>query len=173
VIVDHFAAQLSIFNLRTKITEFTNIYDIKEICFENAAMGLTLIPEYETNFNNCNPNNIKITKLSAQIHGNKTRRLQYIQHELKDVKFLNTFQKDYTELRTELLEFPHGKTDDRVDALIWALIRLSQIRPVFEFQDEVAEGGDDWNQAEFIVQSNTLSSFRTLPGLRAFIDGLD
>jgi phage terminase large subunit-like protein len=145
VIVDQIVGKFSVQELRVEIEKLFNTYVINEICFENSALGLVLIPEYETNFANCNPTNIKVTKLSVQLYGNKVRRLQYIAHEFANTFFTNTWLESYTQLRAELLAFPYGKNDDRVDSLIWALIRLSQLRPLTDEADLFGYGlGDNF-----------------------------
>lgn len=129
-ILEQISGNWTIIELRIKIAELINKWKPEKIGIENASTGLVLIPEMISNHNNCNLTKIAIDKLSPQLMGSKIRRLQAVEELLAITIFSNTWQSfEYEEFIKEILAFPNGTKDDRVDSFIWALIMLKELMP--------------------------------------------
>lgn len=127
VVLEQVSGNWNIIEIRKQIAFLLIKYpNIKNIAIENASTGLALIPDYENNANGCNPKKLAVLKLSPQQMGGKVRRLMSVEDLVYLCKFSNSFLK-YEDFRKELMSFPHGKKDDRVDSFVWSLIVLKPL----------------------------------------------
>ena len=132
VVLEQVSGNWNIIDIRAQITKRLEKYVIKAIGIENASTGLALIPDYQNNSGNCNPKKLPVIKLSPQQMGGKLRRLMSVEDLVYICQFSNF--PEYEDFRKELLSFPHGAKDDRVDSFVWALIVLKPLMEVTQTQ---------------------------------------
>jgi phage terminase large subunit-like protein len=127
IVLEQVSGNWNIIEIRKQIAFLLSKYtNIKSIAIENASTGLALIPDYENNTNGCNPKKLPVLKLSSQQMGGKVRRLMSVEDLIYLCKFSDSFI-EYEDFRKELMSFPHGKKDDRVDSFVWSLIVLKPL----------------------------------------------
>jgi phage terminase large subunit-like protein len=128
-ILEQVSGNWPITELRVEITKLINKWKPQQIGIENASTGLALIPDMIANTNNCNPDKLPIEKLSPQLMGGKIRRLQSIEELIPITTFSNTWEQSgsYNAFIEEILAFPNGDKDDRVDSFVWCLIILKAL----------------------------------------------
>jgi hypothetical protein len=139
IILEQIAGKYSLADCILIVKDLLVRYAIEEIAIEYSAMGHTLIPELINNYNDCNPEYVTVTKLMTSNYGNKIQRLKYVAAE----HYTDTWPEAYEELKNELVLFPKAKNDDRVDSLVWALIRLKSLRPIYDDTEAFGYGGGD------------------------------
>ncbi len=131
-VLEQVSGNWNIIEIRKQIASLLCKYpNIKGIAIENASTGLALIPDYENNTNGCNSKKLPVLKLSSQQMGGKVRRLMSVEDLVYSCKFSDSFI-EYEDFRKELMAFPHGKKDDRVDSFVWALIVLKPLLNIEE-----------------------------------------
>lgn len=106
--------------IRSQLAEFLRMNEVEEIYIEMDANGNAIYSELITTPErfNCSA---KVNGLKSNRYGSKQKRLDSVTDLVKIAKWANT---DHKPLVKELLEFPHGDSDDLVDALSWAMIAI-------------------------------------------------
>jgi phage terminase large subunit-like protein len=145
IILEQVSGNWPITELRVEIAKLIAKWKPTKIGIENASTGLALIPDMLANTNNCNPDKLPIEKLSPQLMGGKIRRLQSIEELIPITVFSNAWAQvgSYDAFIEEILSFPNGEKDDRVDSFVWCLIMLKALlgnkkEPGTEFPDPEA-----------------------------------
>jgi phage terminase large subunit-like protein len=128
-ILEQVSGNWPITELRVEIAKLIDKWKPKKIGIENASTGLALIPDMIANTNQCNRNRVPIEKLSPQLMGGKIRRLQSIEDLIPITTFSNAWAQvgSYNAFIEEILSFPNGEKDDRVDSFVWCLIMLKAL----------------------------------------------
>lgn len=127
-ILEQVSGNWPIIELRVEIAKLIKKWKPETIGIENASTGLVLIPDMIANTNNCNPGKIPIEKLSPQLMGGKIRRLQSIEDLIPQTVFSASWETgSYNSFLDEILSFPNGGKDDRVDSFVWGLIMLKTL----------------------------------------------
>ena len=128
IVLSQVSGNWPIVQLRKEITKLLKIWKPDQIGIENASTGLVLIPDMQANVGFSNPSRIPVTKLSPQMLGGKIRRLQSVEDLLPQLVFSKSWEEtEYNEFLSEILAFPNGSHDDRVDSFVWLLIMLKSV----------------------------------------------
>lgn len=138
VILEQVSGNWSIIPLRIEIAKLLEKWQPEKIGIENASTGLVLIPEMVANLNGCNAKKTPIEKLSPQAYGGKIRRLQSVEELIPISIFSDTWSQvgSYDAFVDEILSFPNGAHDDRVDSFIWLLMMLKPLLSIEVAEDE-------------------------------------
>jgi phage terminase large subunit-like protein len=123
IVIQQNSGNWDIIKLRTKIREINKSYSFDSVVIEASSNGLVLLPEITADpmsygFEaHCN-----IIKASPQLYGSKARRLESVLDLVKMTLFCNF--EEYELFKAELIAFPYGTKDDRVDSYSWLLWHL-------------------------------------------------
>jgi phage terminase large subunit-like protein len=120
-VIQNWAENIGFVALRELVKEICSEYEIDKLCVELNNNGVALFQELEHD-----PDRFcfegELVGFQPKHYGSKEKRLSSAMDLLQQLFWTNELGSGIPELRKELLAFPFGANDDRVDSLSWNLI---------------------------------------------------